>query len=84
MEYSFMYGNSDVYGTIKEEITEDEENLIIKAIRDSFDKLEDVDYLKSLRSRIFKDIALFEPVAEDDILWIYFPAVLVEKVMYGK
>ncbi|MBO6093969.1 MAG: hypothetical protein J6Y48_11680 [Clostridia bacterium] len=84
MEYTFRYGNSDIYGSIKEEISEAEEQLIIKAIKDSFDKLEDTYDLKPVRQRIFRDIAKIEPVTEDDILWIYFPNKLVEKVLFGK
>ena len=84
MEYTFRYGNSDFYGTITEKISESEEALIINAIRKHFDKLEDTYDLKTIRDRIFRNIAKIEPITEDDIIWIYFPDKLVEKVMYGK
>lgn len=84
MEYTFRYGNSDIYGSIKEEISINEEELIIKAIKKHFDNLEDDYNLKAIRKRIFDDIAKYEPVTEDDILWIHFPIELVEKVMYRK
>ena len=84
MEYTFRYGNSDIYGSIKEEISKSEEELIIKAIKKHFDNLEDDYDLKEIRKRIFNDIAKFEPVTEDDILWIHFPIELIERVMYGK
>lgn len=84
MEYTFRYGNSDLYGTITEEISESEETMIISAIRKHFDKLEDIYDLKQIRDRIFNKIAEIETITEDDILWIYFPDKLVEKVMYGK
>ena len=84
MEYTFRYGNSDIYGTIKEEISLEEEKLIINAIKDSFDKLEDSYKLKPLRKRIFDKITNIESLTEDDILWIYFPDKLTEKVLFGK
>ena len=84
MEYTFRYGNSDIYGTITEEISESEEDLIISAIRNHFDNLEDTYDLKPIRDRVFSKIAETEPVTENDILWIHFPDKLVEKVMYGK
>ena len=84
MEYTFRYGNSDIYGTIKEEISLEEEKLIINAIKDSFDKLEDSYELKPLRKRIFDKITNIESLTEDDILWIYFPDKLTEKVLFGK
>ena len=84
MTYSFRYANSEIYGSINEEISEDEEKLIINAIKKSFDKLEDTYELKSLRKRIFDDISRIESVTEDDILWIYFPDRLTERVLFGK
>lgn len=84
MKYKFHYSNSDIYGFIEEDITPDEEKLILNAIGRHFDKLEDTADLKPLRNRIFRKIERIEPVTEDDILWINFPSVLVEKVLFGK
>lgn len=84
MEYSFHYGNSDIDGYISADLTEQEEQLILQAIRKHFDKLEDVYDLKPIRDRLFRKIERIEPVTEDDILWIYFPTVLVERVLFGK
>ena len=84
MKYTFYYTNSDVYGKIDADISESEEELIIAAIKNHFDNLEDDSDLAAIRKRIFDEIAKKEPVTEDDILWIKFPIDLVERVLYRK
>ena len=84
MKYDFQYANSEIYGTISADISESEEELIVAAIKNHFDNLEDDSDLSAIRKRIFAEIAKTESVTENDILWIKFPIKLVEKVMYGK
>ena len=82
--YTFIYGNSDIYGKINAEVSQEEEDLMIQVIKKHFDNLEDDSDLAALRKRIFNQIAEHESITEDDILWIHFPYDLVERVMYGK